>query len=219
MLSMSMLFPCSVSFFSCMLQPVGLRGSSRSDLKDESDSFSYGVVAKVHAQVHAQVHVRRFCWYLWAALRILWVKQVSLCVSSWYLCRSWLSRWESVLSASCWNTSLSDWSRRSAMDAWSWRQEHSWICRGRTKEADFLCDINGKLSLSRNQPCESTNVGDWFTITHSRFLKAPVCPQLFFSLFLLLLKVNKLSFQQPMLTFNLQKSEEEKNKSSVKTLD
>lgn len=39
-----------------MLQPVGLQGSSRSDLKDEFDSFKHGVVAKVHVlppEVHA----------------------------------------------------------------------------------------------------------------------------------------------------------------------
>jgi len=62
---------------------------------------------------------------LWDCASILCVKQVSLRVSSRYLSRSWVSRLRSALSASSWNTNLSDWSRRSVTEAWSSRQVHS----------------------------------------------------------------------------------------------
>lgn len=66
--------------------------------------------------------------YLRCLCRTLCLKLLSLCVSSWYQCRSWVSRWWSALSASSWNSSLSDCSRRSATDAWSLRQTRSWHC-------------------------------------------------------------------------------------------
>lgn len=73
--------------------------------------------------------------YLWDFPSILWVKRVSRCLSSWYFCRSWVRRLQSVLRAFFWNTSPSDWSKRSEMTVWRSRQAHKRNCWG-TSEKD-----------------------------------------------------------------------------------
>lgn len=131
-----MFFSGSVSFFPCILSSPSaqLKVPSPSDLETKNNqslqqrNFNWQTILYDYCWTNKDAQIFWLCVHLMVVLRLvyLWdlltmfsVKRASLRVSSWYLCRSWVSRLRSALSACSWNTSCSDWIRRSVRSAWS----------------------------------------------------------------------------------------------------